>query len=162
MGVPQGSILSVTLFIVKINIMSNCVRHGIDSSLFVDDFTIYYRSTSMITIERKINYLQLNDGQMRMVLSSLLQKTVCIHFCHRRGLHSNPFLPLYDATMPVVDETKFLRLIFDSKFNFISHLKYIKKCQKALYLLGTLMKSGFIDWRGDLTILLQLYQTLVR
>ena len=39
-GVPQGSILSVTLFIVKINSITSCIRNGVDKSLFVDDFGV--------------------------------------------------------------------------------------------------------------------------
>ena len=42
MGVPQGSILSVTLFIVKINSITNCIRNGVAKSLFVDDFGVSY------------------------------------------------------------------------------------------------------------------------
>ena len=50
MGVPQGSILSVTLFIVKINSITRCIRNGVDRSLFVDDFGVSYRSKHMHTI----------------------------------------------------------------------------------------------------------------
>ena len=45
MGVPQGSILSVTLFIVKINSITSCIRNGVDKSLFVDDFGVSYRNS---------------------------------------------------------------------------------------------------------------------
>jgi Reverse transcriptase (RNA-dependent DNA polymerase) len=38
MGVPQGSILSVTLFVIKINNIVNCLPAGVGGSLFVDDF----------------------------------------------------------------------------------------------------------------------------
>ena len=38
MGVPQGSILSVTLFIIKINSIAKCMKQGRDCSFFVDDF----------------------------------------------------------------------------------------------------------------------------
>ena len=44
MGVPQGSILSVTIFIVKINSITSCIRNGVERSLFVDDFGVSYRS----------------------------------------------------------------------------------------------------------------------
>jgi hypothetical protein len=37
-GVPQGSILSATLFALKINGIVNCLRPGIKASLYVDDF----------------------------------------------------------------------------------------------------------------------------
>ena len=43
-GVPQGSILSVTLFSLKINNIVKTLNPGVDCSLYVDDFLIHYRS----------------------------------------------------------------------------------------------------------------------
>ena len=37
-GVPQGSILSVTLFSLNINSIIKCLSPGVDCSLYVDDF----------------------------------------------------------------------------------------------------------------------------
>ena len=54
MGVPQGSILSVTLFSVKINSITQCLKPGVDCSLYVDDFQICYRSSNMSIIERQL------------------------------------------------------------------------------------------------------------
>ena len=39
-GVPQGSILSVTLFSLKINNIVKTLNPGVDCSLYVDDFLI--------------------------------------------------------------------------------------------------------------------------
>ena len=46
-GVPQGSILSVTLFSIKINNIVKALNPGVDCSLYVDDFLICYRSQYM-------------------------------------------------------------------------------------------------------------------
>ena len=50
-GVPQGSILSVTLFKIKIN---NCLNPGVDSYLYVDDFCITSKSKYIHTAERQL------------------------------------------------------------------------------------------------------------
>jgi len=38
LGVPQGAILSVTLFILKIKSIIKCLPVGVRGSLYVDDF----------------------------------------------------------------------------------------------------------------------------
>ena len=54
MGVPQGSILSVTLFCLKINSIVKALCPGVDCSLYVDDFLICYRSKYIHIIERHL------------------------------------------------------------------------------------------------------------
>ena len=53
-GVSQGSILSTTLFNIKISSIMNCLDPKTDGSLYVDDFCMCYRSTIMRTIERHL------------------------------------------------------------------------------------------------------------
>ena len=52
-GVPQGSILSVTLFSLKINSIVSCLFPDIKCSLYVD-LAIYYSSSHIPSIERKL------------------------------------------------------------------------------------------------------------
>jgi len=51
MGVPQGSILSVTLFCLKINSVVKAVCPGIEWCLYVDDFLICCGSKYIHIIE---------------------------------------------------------------------------------------------------------------
>ena len=162
MGVPQGSILSVTLFSLKINNIVNYLNTGVDCSLYVDDFLISYHSKHMYTAERQLqqclNRLQTWSNENGFKFSTT--KTVCVHFCQQRKHHPDPSLTLNGAPIPVVPETKFLGLIFDSKLSFIPHLKYLKaKCLKALNLLKVVAKT---DWGADRKVLLRLYRSLVR
>ena len=53
MGVPQGCVLSVTLFGIQINITKH-LRNDLDFCLYVDDFVMCYRSRLMATTERKL------------------------------------------------------------------------------------------------------------
>ena len=162
MGVPQGSILSVTLFIVKINSITSYIRNGVDKSLFVDDFGVSYRSKHMHAIERQLQ-LHLNrieDWAENNGFKFSQSKTVCVHFCRRRGLHPDPYLVLYDNPIPVKKETKFLGILLDSKLTFVPHIKGLKKkCIKALNLLRVVSST---DWGGDRIVLLRLYRALVR
>ena len=162
MGVPQGCILSVTLFILKINSLAQVIREGIDKSLFVDDFSVSCASKNMATIERQLqmclNKIERWADENGFRFSKT--KTVCIHFCNQRKLHLDPVLTIYGDAIPVVSQTKFLGLIFDSKLNFKAHIEYLRgKCQKALNLLRVVTK---MDWGADRVVLLRLYRSLVR
>ena len=57
-------------------------------------------------------------------------KTQCVHFCQLRKQHDDPVLTLYGSPIPVVQEYKYLGLIFDKKLS--THIKYLKaKCLKS-------------------------------
>ena len=161
-GVPQGSILSVTLFSLKINNIVKCLNPGVDCSLYVDDFLICYRSKNMNTIERQLQ-LNLNKIQKWSTENGFKfskSKTVCMHFCHLRKAHNDPILTLDGTHIPVVEENKFLGVIFERKLSFIPHIKQLKaKCQKALNLLRVVAHT---DWGADRKVLLNLYRTIIR
>lgn len=162
MGVPQGSILSITLFVLKINNIVKCLPAWVRGSLFVDDFLICYRSRNMLSIERvlqgclkKIEEWADNNG-----FQFSKTKTVCLHFCNKRTPHPEPCLKLFNSVIPVVKEAKFLGVIYDNKLNFKSHIAYLKKkCLKAMNLLRVVAHT---EWGADSTTLLRLYRSLVR
>ena len=86
--------------------------------------------------------------------------TQCVHFCQLRKVHDDPELYLYGSLIPVVEDFKFLGIIFDRKLSFIPHIKYLKaKCLKALDLLKVLSHT---NWGADRIVLLQLYRSLIR
>lgn len=140
-GVPQGSILSPTLFSIKINSIDNAVNSVVDKSLYVDDFLMCYKSRNMESIERQLqhnlNKLQILCNENGFTFPSA--KTVCVHICQLRGLHPDPSLTLNGAPIPCHDSAKFLGVHFDRKLNFLCHIKFlIKKCHIALNLLKVL------------------------
>jgi ribonuclease HI len=161
-GVPQGSIISVTLFILKINSIVKCLPSNIKCSLFVDDFLICYRSKNMNSIERLLQ-LCLNNIQKWADENGFQfskTKTVCMHFCQQYMLHTDPQLSLDGVDIPIVNEFKFLGLVFDKKLNFIPHIKYLKdRCMKAMNLLKVVAHK---DWGADCATLLRLYRSHIR
>ena len=162
MGVPQGSILSVTLFSVKINNIVKSVCPGVECFLYVDDFCICYRSKHMHTIERQLQQVlnNLSKWSSENGFKFSKTKTKCMHFCRSRKSHLDPELTLDGIQIEVVPEFKFLGLLFDSKLSFIPHINYLSnKCHKALNLLRVVSS---MDWGADRNVLLRLYRTLVR
>lgn len=162
LGVPQGSILSVTLFSIKIDSIAPVIGSDVLCSLYVDDICICYRSKHINTIERKIQ-LKINkmlSWSIRNGFKFSQTKTVCMHFCQLRSLHNEPELFLDGTPIEVAKETKFLGIIFDNKLSFIPHIKMLKKkCSKGLNILKVLSKT---KWGADMTSLMNLYRTLIR
>ena len=137
-GVPQGGVLSKTLFSIKINDIWKCLGNLTDCSLFVVDFCICYRSKSMGTIERQLqqNLNKIENWATSNGFKSSKSQTQCVHLCQLRKQYDDPALHLYGSPIPLVEESKFLGILFDRKLSFIPHIKYLKaKCLKALNLL---------------------------
>ena len=109
MQVPVGSTLSVP---------------KTEGSLYIDDFCICYRSKSMRTNKRHLQQClnKIENWALFNGFKFSKSKTQCVHFCQLRKLHDNPQLYLYGSLIPVVDEAKFLGVIFDQKLSFIPHI----------------------------------------
>ena len=147
---------------MKINNIIQCLKPGVDCSLYVDGFQVSYRSSNMSIIEHQLQ-LSLNKLQQWATDNGFQiskTKTVCMHICQKRGLHLDPQLFMDKSPILVVEETKFLGVIFDRKSSFIPHFKYVKK--KALKALNIKNVIGNTEWGADRKVMLRLYRSLMR
>ena len=53
-GVPQGIIISVTLFSIQINSLDEVLNGDMHGSLYVNDFVLCYKSKNMNSVERQL------------------------------------------------------------------------------------------------------------
>jgi hypothetical protein len=99
MEVPQGTILSVTLFSIKINSLAKGLNDNIEGSLYVDDFLICYRGKNMNTIERQLQLClnKIEKWTMENGFKFSSSKTTGMHFCNKRLLRPDPELKLYNS-----------------------------------------------------------------
>ena len=162
MGVPQGSILSITLFSLKINSLAKVLSKDVEGSLYVDDFLMSYRAKTTKASERQLQgYLhKIEKWCIENGFKFSQSQTVCVHFHKKRGILAVPDLSLNGEKIKVVKETRFLGAIFDQKLSFIPHLKALKtKCLKALDIIKVVSNH---EWRADKSVLLNLYRSLIR
>ncbi|GBM23723.1 hypothetical protein AVEN_257634-1 [Araneus ventricosus] len=81
-------------------------------------------------------------------------------FCRRRRLHPDPDFQLNGSPIPIVQETKFLGIVFDTKLTFRSHIKNLKtKCIRTLNIMKVLSSTS---WGADKVSLIKIYRSLVR
>ena len=160
-GVLQGSILSVTLFNIKINSITRCLTPGIDGYLHVDDFCIISRSKYMRTAEHQLQQCINKITQWANTDGFKIPKSKMgrMHFCQLRNMHNDPIIKLEDTEIPVINKYKFLGVIFNRKLSFISHIKYFKsKTTCAQQLLWVVIHT---KWGANRQALLKLYRALV-
>ena len=85
-------------------------------------------------IERKLQcFDKLNRWATENGFRFSQTQTKCVHFCHKRKLHNDPYLKLERTEIPVVNEYKFLGLVFDEKTDLYSLPEVLQvKLQKKI------------------------------
>ncbi|GBO43134.1 putative RNA-directed DNA polymerase from transposon X-element [Araneus ventricosus] len=160
-GVPHGSILSVTLFILKINNVLNQLPLSINCYLYVDDLCIFCTGMHMNCIQRQLqtainNISQWSDNNGFTISAS---KTAAVHFCRKRNLHLDPELQLNGVSIPFLKEIRFLGVVFDNKLSFLPHVMQLrKKCEKSLNILKVLSTTA---WGADRPSMLRIYKATI-
>jgi hypothetical protein len=155
--VPQGSVLSPTLFKMYINDMPQAI--GVHLALFADDTCLY-------AIECKDGYVlrKLQRGLNSMVEWSKRwniklneDKTQAIYYSHRIRLPGS-LLTINGLIIPFVNNVKYLSVIFDRKITWRLHIKTIEtKAFRAF------IRTYFLFKREHLSanIKLTLYKALI-
>ena len=76
-------------------------------------------------------------------------------------MHNDPVLKIDDSEIPVVNEYKFLCIIFDKK-TFIHSTHKIPKKNKLTRAQQLLRVVAYTEWGADSQTLIKLYRTLLR
>ena len=163
-GIPQGAVLSVLLFALRINNIVKVlpVTDGFMHSLFVDDLQIGYRHSNITVIK---NVLQSALGKLSswtstngFKFSSL--KTKIVHFTKSNSLVQSPALRIGNEPLSYSPSAKFLGVEFDSKLTFRPHLAKLKvECQK---LLGIMKMVAALDFGATQEFLMKVYRIYLR
>ncbi|GFV34598.1 probable RNA-directed DNA polymerase from transposon X-element [Trichonephila clavipes] len=143
-GVPQGSVLSVTLFNIHMSNILHQLPPSVRGMLYVDDLQVSCQGSDMRLIERQLQttisrLVKWCDQNGHTISPS---KSSCVHFCRKRNLHPDPSIHIGHIQIPVVSAVRFLGVIFDCKLTFLPHvLSLRKKCERSLNILKVLSNT---------------------
>jgi len=152
-GVPQGSVLGPTLFLIYINDLPEAIDCSV--SLFADDTLMYQTVNNSLDETRFQNNIDsLHQWALRWGMEFNASK------CHIMSFHAQRVLPDYTLGGEVlkhVDQTRYLGVTIQSNFKFNSHID--DKVSKAKQQLGMVKRA--LHWAPKSAKLLA-YKSLCR
>ena len=159
-GIPQGSVLSPTLFNIAFNGILEQVPVGVQGLAFADDFAVFCsKSTAVeacLKIQQTINAVTSWAANRGFKFSP--EKTKAIRFTRRRRIEEIPTLFLEESILPYEDYVKYLGIYFDKKLTFSLHIEnLVCDVKRRLNILKVV--SNF-NWGADRTTLLRIYQSV--
>lgn len=161
-GVPQGSVLSVTLFLIGINGLADIIasHKGVKFLMYADDILVYRSGTNstgnQTALQKCINSIDKHSKANGFQFS--LEKTKGIHFCKKR-VCLEPYLEFDGVEIEFSNTIKFLGMIFDSKLSWRRHILEIKnKCRTRMNVIKVLSN---IHWGANRDQLLRMVQCLI-
>ena len=165
MGVPQGSVLSVTLFIIKIDSITQLIPQDprLQCSLYVDDLQISYRHIDIDRVQTELQDCLGVIGELadQNGFRFSPSKTKAVKFTNENSVNQNyPKLYINQQEIKYAEFVKFLGVTFDARLNWAMHINSIKlSCQKPLNLLKFIASQKY---GADQKTLMNLYRALIR
>ena len=163
-GLPQGSVLSTTLFLIMINELFKHPCDQVKYSIYADDVVIWCTNPDAIQasfyIQSALNKIQLWCEKNGLLISP--SKSAAIFFTRKRQRRplGIPELLLYGKEIKYVDQFKYLGITLNHNLNFNAHLEDIKqRCSRRINIIKCIAGK---EWGADRRTLLQLYTSLIR
>ena len=156
-GVPQGSILGPTLFLIYINDLPR-PSSGI-TALYADDTAIILASKEISNaIVKLTQYIPLLEKWCaRWRISVNADKSALVKFSRSRTTTAN--IHFQGTQVPNVNSTKYLGVIIDKNLSYKEHITHaINKAKKSMGILSKITRSSSLT----ITNKLLLYRQVIR
>ncbi|GFS27990.1 retrovirus-related Pol polyprotein from type-1 retrotransposable element R1 [Elysia marginata] len=160
-AVPQGEVLSPTLFLIFINDISSNLPEGIEVSLFADDLALLAQNEDL---EQASSLLQqglecIEKWSKKWKITLNVDKCEVTHFSKwTKEASWRPNVKLLDRRLKYSDSPTFLGVTFDRQLNFRKHVDKIKeKANKRLKVLRCLSGKSWGADKEDLRIVYLAY-----
>lgn len=160
-GLPQGSILSVTLFLLAINDAGKDIKAPVIIRKFADDIIVLCRGKHINSVQTSVQEALdvLHGWSLISGFKFSVKKTECVLFSKRKQIVS-PQLFLGKQALQFVQSTRILGLLFDNKMTWNNHInKLADECKNRLNILKCLSHN---NWGADRNLLLLTYKAIIR
>ena len=160
-GVPQGGVLSPTLFLIFINDLIKDLPKGVHAALYADDLVMWSKEEHATTASYRIQLAanKLTEWADRWNVTINKEKSSTTLFSLSPKQKSMP-IKLGDTTLACEDEATYLGVTFDKRLTWKPHLS--KAEDKARKKLAIMRKLAGTTWGASDKVLKHVYQGTVR
>ena len=150
-GVPQGGVLSPTLFNAYLSDFPVPTEDGIQTLLYADDITVSHSSSN---IQESVDSLNpyLDDIRSFLVdrdlMISTAKSSVTLFTPDTREFKLHPQVLIQDALLPLQRNPKILGVVFDPSLSFKEHVKTV--CSKVSRRTNILRSLSGTNWGQQL------------
>ena len=127
-GVPQGSVLGPTLFLLYVNDLEDSLPDGVHLAVYADDTTLYVTIESQASVASSSETLQaavdaLERWGREWFITFEPTKSQCLTLTRHRVDWNLPPLLFGGEPVPEVDEIKLLGVLIDQQLTFAPQLR---------------------------------------
>ena len=160
-GVPQGGVLSPTLFLIFINDLIEDLPKGIHAALYADDLVMWckeeHASTATYRMQLAADKLAAWAEEWNVHINKEKSSTTLFTLSSKQKAGT---IKLGDTPLRSDEEATYLGVTFDKKQTWKPHIQQAEA--KARRKLAILRKLAGTDWGAKTNILKQVYQGAVR
>ena len=159
-GVPQGGVLSPTLFLVFINDLIRELRGGTKTALYADDLAMWCKDDSVVVatkrMQQALNKLSTWAEKWCVTINKEKSSTTLFTLSTQRA----DDVKLGDFTLKTDDQPTYLGVTFDKRLTWKHHI--VKAETKARRKLAIMRKISGTTWGANERILKTVYSQGIR
>jgi hypothetical protein len=151
-GVPQGSVLSPTLYNLYINDTHQII--GVNLALFADGISLYATENNegyvLRKLQRGLNSMAALCKRCNIKINEEKTRAVCFSHWIRRP---ESLLTLNGQNIPIVNSVRYLGLILDKKITWRLYIEtFVTKAYRTFIRLYSLFKSDRLSTKSKLAL----------